>query len=181
MIFDSKLTFIPMQTPLSLVGAIGATFQSQIIDVLGMGAGVAPPAIIGNQLNALFGQDSGIAQQPMLINMPITTSFASANGCGLNVEFQGAPDTGSAGGYQPGAWTTFRETGTMLLATLLAGEVIRLTWPEAWPASNLPRFLRLSFVPTATENFTDGVIGSALVVTGRDDWSIKYAKKNYSV
>lgn len=179
MIFDSLLTFVPIQAPLSLVGAIGLTFPSQVIDFLGSGVGTAPQNIIGNR--TLPGQDSGISAQPMLINAPIGTTFTTADGATLNMAFQGAPDTGAAGGYQPGAWVTFDETGYQPVAGLTAGQVLRLTWPVAWPASGVPRFVRLLFSPLATTQFTAGTIASALVVSGRDDYAVKYAANNYTV
>ena len=58
MITDASLNPIAIGSPLSCVGAAGVNFQSAVKDILGVGVGMAPPAIIGNV--TLFGEDPGI-------------------------------------------------------------------------------------------------------------------------
>jgi hypothetical protein len=182
MMTDASLAFTPLGANQSLVGAAGASIASMAtIDILGQGAGTAPVNIIGTS-SATFGSDTGVGGlKAPEINIVIGTAPVTADACTLNVAFQGAEDTGSAGGYQPGAWQTFSETGPMTAAQLPAGTVVRLDWPVAFPANFQPRFLRLLYQVPAGENFSAGSIASALPVFVRDDYSAKYASKNYVV
>jgi hypothetical protein len=183
MMTDAALAFVPIGYNLSLVSTAGNSIPSPMtIDILGQGAGTAPANIIGNALNGVFGADTGVGglKAPQ-INIVIGTAPTTSNSCTLDVAFQGAEDTGATGGYLPGTWQTFNETGPMTVANLTAGTVVRLDWPPAFPAGFNPRFLRLLFqVPTA-ENFTAGTISSALPVMVRDDQSNKFAAKNFVV
>lgn len=129
----------------------------------------------------LFGEDSGIGGNKPMISINIGTALASGNSATLNVAFQGAPDTGVGGGYQPGTWQTFNETGAVTVAQGTAGTVLRLEWPPAFPANLSPRFLRLLFQVPAATAFTAGTISSAIVTMVRDDQSNRYAARNYSV
>ena len=96
--------------------------------------------------------------------------------------FQGAPDTGSSGSYQPGTWTTLVETGPIAAASLTANALIaRFDFPPAFPANLSPRYLRLYFQIVTATNFTAGTIGSAIVTMVRDDYAAKYATKNFFV
>ena len=85
---------------LDLVGGAGVSFRSGIIDLLGLGVGVAPQSIIGTR--TLFGADMGIDDQKLQLLCTTGTAFATSNAATLNVQFQGAVDTGAGGGYQPG-------------------------------------------------------------------------------
>lgn len=180
MIRDSLLDFVPIGGNLSLVAAAGVNIQSQnTIDILGSGVGTAPMNIIGT--TTVFGEDSGVGGIVPNINIVIGTAVTTADGCTLNVAFQGAPDLGVGGGYQPGTWQTFNETGPMTAAQLTAGTVIRLDWFPAFPPNEQPRYLRLLFQVPAGEDFTAGTIASAIVTMVRDDQSNRYAARNYTV
>lgn len=180
MIHDNLLDFVPIGTNLSLVAAAGVSVpSSNVIDILGSGVGTAPMNIIGNV--TVFGEDSGIGGNVPNINIVIGTAVTTGDACTLNVAFQGAPDLGAGGGYQPGTWQTFNETGPMTAAQLTAGTVIRLDWFPAFPPNEAPRYLRLLFQGPATLDFTAGTIASAIVTMVRDDWAAKYAAKNFSV
>lgn len=179
---DSSLAFVPYGAPLSCVGATGASFPSNVIDLLGSGVGTAPVNIIGNA--TVFGQDigvGGVGPQPTL-DAVIGTVFATANSATLNVQIQAAVDQGAAGGYQPGTWQTLTETGPIAAANLTAGQVIaRFDLPPAFPANLNPRYLRLNFVTPSGTNFTTGTIAFAIPTFVRDDQANKYAAANFKV
>lgn len=181
MLLDALTQFVPFGTPLSLVAGAGVSIRSNIYDILGQGVGQAPANIIGNV--STFGSDMGIGVKKPLLDCVVGTGFTTGNAATLNVAFQGAPDTGLAGGYQPGAWTTYVETGPMAVANLTAGAIVaRFDWPPVFPVGEpLPRFLSLLFSPAAATNFTAGTINFALLTMDRDDWAAKFAAKNFTV
>jgi hypothetical protein len=180
MLTDALLAFLPQGSNLSIVGATGATFPSNVVDLLGVGVGQAPPNIIGTQ-NATFGSDTGIGTERPLVLVTVGTAFTTADAATLTVQFQGAPDSGAAGGYQPGTWQTFAQSPTLTAAQLTAQQDIRLDWPAAFPDNEQPRFLRLLFTTAAGTQFTAGTIAYAVVTMARDDQSNKFAQRNYSV
>lgn len=184
MITDALLAFVGIGGNLSLVGGAGVAIPSPLTyDFLGLGVGVAPTERIwGNP--TVFGQADamGVGNQRPELNVTVGTAFATANAATLNVALQGAIDTGAAGGYLPGTWNTFAETGVIAVANLTANTIIaRLPWLPPFPFNLRPRFLRLLFSPAAATNFTAGTIASALVVMSRDDYSAKNNPKNFTV
>lgn len=183
MLIDSLVSFVPIGSPLSLVGAAGVDFASSVYDLLGLGVGVAPSErIIGLPASGVFGEDAGIGRIRPLVQVNIGTGLVTANAATLNVAFQGAIDTGAAGNYAPGAWQTFVETGPMTAAQLVAQAICaRFDFPPAFPANFQPRYLRLLFDVSAATNFTAGTVASAIVTMVRDDWAEKNAAKNFSV
>lgn len=175
---DALLAFIPIGAPLSVVGGTGVNFQSQVIDLMGVGVGIAPPNIIGTR--SLFGTDFGIGDDRPLLDIVTGTALATSNSATLNVQLQGAPDTAST--YQPGTWQTFIETGTLTAAQCGATTRIgRFDIPAAFPELTLPRYLRLNFAVPASTNFTAGTIAFAIVTTIRDDYAVASAAKNFTV
>lgn len=181
MILDSKLNFVTPGSPLSLVGADGVAIPSSItIDILGSGVGTAPANIIGNV--TLFGEDVGIGVIRPLIQVNIGTGLTTGNAATLNIAYQGAVDTGVGGGYLPGTWQTFEETGPLTAAQLTAGTVAaRLDFAAAFPQFTRVRYLRLLFSPATSTHFTAGTIASAIVTMDRDDPANKNAANNYVV
>jgi len=180
MLLDALLNFVPIGSPLSLVGGAGVSFRSGIIDLLGLGVGVAPSErIIGNR--AVFGEDSGIGGVKPQVQVNIGTALTAVGGSTLNVAFQGAVDAGTPT-YLPGAWQTFVETGPMTAAQLVANAICaRFDWPPAFPVSFQPRYLSLLFSPSAAGSFSIGTVSSAIVTMVRDDWAEAYAPANYTV
>jgi hypothetical protein len=180
MITDALTSFVPIGSPLSCVGATGAAFASNVIDLLGSGAGTAPANIIGNA--TVFGQDVGVGGDQAELNVVVGTGFVTGDSATLNVEFQAAPDQGAAGGYEPGTWQTLIESGPLTAAQLTAGQVIfRTKFPPAFPANLNPRFLRLLFVTPSGEQFSAGTINSAIPTMVRDDQANKFAAANFKV
>lgn len=181
MLHDALLDFQPVGAPLSLIAAAGALVAaSNVIDILGSGVGTPPANIIGVQ-NALFGSDTGEGSNRPLIQAVVGTAFVTANGNTLQMLIQGAPDTGAAGGYQPGAWQTYAASPVLTAAQLTAGQDIRMDWPSAFPDNATPRYLRVAFQNAAGETFTAGSIAYVITTMARDDVANKYAQKNFSV
>jgi len=179
MFLDAALNFVPPGTNLSIVGATGATFPSNVIDILGSGQNTAPQNIIGNV--SVFGADMGIGDNRPLIQITIGTAATTIDAATLNVQFQGAPDTGVAGNYAPGTWQVFQETGAITAAQLTAGQVLRMDFPAAFPANERPRYFRLLFTtPTGTQ-FTAGTIAAAFITPKRDDQANRYSPSNFVV
>ena len=178
MILDANLSFVPIGGNLAVAAA--AVPSTGVIDLLGAGVGVAPPSIIGNV--AVFGAPDAMGVGGARPELNVTLGAANwAGGTSLNVALQGAIDSGSGGGYLPGTWNTFAETGAILTANLLANTVIaRFPWLPPFPANLRPRFLRLLFTPVGTFS-PAGLVASALVTIVRDDQFNKYAANNYVV
>jgi hypothetical protein len=124
----------------------------------------------------------GIGDNRPLLNVVVGTAFTTVDAATLEVALQGAPDTGVAGGYQPGTWQTLVQSPLMTAAQLTAGAIIaRFDFPPAFPANLRPRFYRLLFItPTGTQ-FTAGTIGSALVTMARDDDNNRFTPNNFVV
>lgn len=181
MMTDSQLNFVPVNSNLSIVGATGASFPGPVvIDLLGTGVGTAPQNFTGTR--TLFGQDPSIGGIKIQIEAIVGTAFTTADSCTLNMQFQGAPDTGVGGGYLPGTYTTYAETGTISAANLTAGQVLRLDWPAVFPeGETLPRYIQLNFATPTGEQFTAGTIASAITTMVRDDQTNKFAAKNFTV
>lgn len=177
---DALTNFIS-GTPLSCVGATGATFYgANVIDLLGQGVGTAPANIIGNA--TLFGTDYGIGggfAEPELM-CTVGTAFVTSGSATLNVQIQAAPDTAVT--YQPGTYQTLVETGTLTAAQLTAGQIIaRFDFPPAFPANLSPRYIRLAFVTPSGQQFSAGTISFAGWTFERDDQANKFAARNYTV
>lgn len=177
MILDASLSFVPIGAPQSLADVVGDYPSTNLIDLLGQGAGTAPANIIGNATT--FGEDAGIGGVRPEINVVVGTSFVSGGGGTLNVKLQAAADT--AGTYLPGAWQTLGETGPIAVANLASGTVIaRFPFLPAFPANLNPRYLRLLFT-IATATITAGTIAAALVTMVRDDQANRFAASNFKV
>ena len=192
MILDAILNFVTPGYPLSIVGATGTDIPSPgIIDILGAGVGQPPPSIIGAQASGIFGpaiggfgsaSGMGVGQNRLLIQCTMGVAAATSTSATLNVALQGAPDTGTAGGNQPGTWSTFVESGPIAASVLVAGLAFaKLDMSPAFQQNSLPRFLRLLFKVASGTSFTAGTIANAFVTFDRDDLVNVYAAKNFIV
>ena len=186
MITDALVSFVSVGSPLSLVGANGQTFASNVFDLLGQGVGTAPQNIIGTR--TVFGTDQGVGGLRPELNITVGTAFvASVAGTLLKIALQAAADQGAAGNYQPSTWTDVASQDGITPANLTAGAVpARFPFLPTMPPGLEPRYLRLLFSPmTATAlpsgDFSAGTILSALVTMVRDDQSNKFAAKNFAV
>jgi hypothetical protein len=182
MITDRLLAFVPIGAPLSMVAGAGVSVPSGVIDLLGIGVGVAPTSIIGTP--ATFGAPDAMGVgglRPELV-VAVGTAFVTATAATLNLALQGAPDTGVGGGFLPGTWQTLEETGPLTAAQLTANTVImRLPWVPPFPFNERPRYLRLLGQMPAATDFTAGTIGYAVVSTVRDDLFNLQAAGNFVV
>ena len=192
MMLDAGLpAFIPPNGPaLSVIGAAGASIIFPgVVDILGQGVGVAPQNIIGNPIGGFFGQDSGLGIWKLDIQINIGATFTTSTSATGEFCLQGAPDTGSAGGYLPGTWEDFATTGAkaaseLIAATVLGAGVFRMAMPPAPPATLTPRYLRMIMrvAPSASGIFTAGTVAAAFMVQGRDDLqSAMRSANNYVV
>lgn len=180
MLIDAALSFGQNFT---LVGGAGVAIPSPlVVDLAGVGQGVAPPSIWGNTAVFAAPDAMGNSQMRPELVVGVGTTFTTANGATLNVALQGAIDTGVGGGYLPGAWNTFGESGPLAVANLVANTIIfRSPWLPPWPFNLRPRFLRLLFTPPAATNFSAGTIAYATSTIIPDAQSNKFASKNYTV
>ncbi len=180
MITDALLAFVPIGSPLSLVGTDGTGIAStNTIDLAGVGAGNTPPAIWGTTTS--FGQADamGVGGLRRELFVSIGTACTTGNSATLNVQLEAAADNGS---NQPDTWQVIGESGALTAAQLTAKQVIfRSPWLPPFPANLRPRFLRLMFQPLTGTHFTAGTIAAALVTTVRDDWFVGQQPRNYAV
>lgn len=178
MITDALLAFVPAATPLSLVAADGVDIQSNVIDLLGAGAGTLVQNFYGN--SAVPGQADamGVGDPRPEISVLVGTALATGNGATVSIEYQGAPDDGTG---NPGTWQVFAATPFVTAAQGAAStQLCRLPFVPPFPFNERPRFLRLNFNIPAGTHFTAGTISSALVTTTRDDYFVKQQPKNFT-
>ena len=179
MITDSLVAFVPVNSPLSLIGAASATFASNVVDLLGQGVGQAPANIIGTA--TVFGTDLGVGGKRPELNVTIGVQPVVGSSSTLKIDFQAAQDLGTPT-YQPGTWRTIVSQDGLAAADLVVGAVpFRVPYLPEFPANFQPRYLRLLFSLSSLGAFTAGSIGSALVTMVRDDQSNKFAAKNFTV
>ena len=181
---DASLAFVPVGSPLSLVGGLGVSFASpNTIDLLGTGVGTAPTSIFGQ--SAVYGAADAMGVGEKRVEMAVATGsadFVTGDSATLTIAMQGAVDTGSGGGYLPGTWQTFDQSPAMTAAQLTANTVVfRFPWLPPFPFNFRPRFLRMYFVIPASTQFTTASIAYALPSLGRDDYSAQNVPKNYTV
>lgn len=180
MIGDALLWFVnPTGTPLSLVAAAGVDVPTDPIDLMGAGAGTEVANIWGNSAVPGSVDARGVGRPVPLIDILIGTAASDDTGTPtLTVELQGAEDDGTG---SPGSYTTYRATKAFATATLVSGFRIRMEFVPPEPFNDNPRFLRLNFAIPAGTNYDAGTIAGAIVITGRDDWSVAFQPRNYSL
>lgn len=173
MISDQIVNFLPPSSNLAVTSAV---VYSNVIDILGVGAGITAAqanVIIGTA--TLPGWDPGAGIVVPEIICAVGTAFAGTGT--LTVAFQGAIDNGSG---SPSTYQTFEQTPAITIAQLTALSFFgRMKWPYEYPDGFNPRFFRLAFTPSGT--FTTGTVASALVTMGPPVQFNKYAARNYSV
>lgn len=178
---DALTNFVqPGAVPVTAVGPAGAIVQiGQTLDLLGPGVGVAPPGVIGN--TTLWGHDPGIGRVKPEIQITVGTAFATGNAATGEFVIQYAPDTGAAGGYQPGTWEDAETTGFKAVGVFSANQVVRMDLPPTPPSTPTPRFTRLIMRPAPATNFSAGTVSFAGLTMVRDDQANKQAPSNYVV
>lgn len=178
MLIDSLVSFIPPGATLSAVAAAGVDIPSNIIDLLGLGVGVAPESIIGNRTT--FGSDPGIGWPRAQAQVSVTTAFATANAATLNIAYQGAAE--DAVTHLPVAWNTIIESGEIAVTDLDAiGDIaFQFDFEPTHPLNFMPRFLRVLLQIPAATNFTTGAV-TIPVTTGLDQVKNLYTPRNFVV
>lgn len=173
MITDQLVSFLP---PSSNLAVLGVTVYSNVIDILGVGAGItAAQANVITGTATVPGWDPNVGMVVPEIVCAVGTAFAGAGT--LTMQFQGAPDNGSG---SPGTYKVYEQTPAMTIAQLTASSFFgRLKWPYEYPDGDNPRFFRLAFVPSST--FTAGTVAYAVVTMGPWVNYAKYAAKNFAV
>lgn len=180
---DNQVAFVGLgAAPVSLVGAAGAAIQiGQIIDLLGQGVGQAPAGIIGNRASGFYGVDPGAGRTKPDIEIDIGAAAQTGSAATAEFALQYAPDTGAAGGYNPGAWEDGATTGYKGVGELTAGQQLRMDLPPTPPGTATPRFVRLIARLAAGTDFTAGTVAFAGLVMGRTDQAQRQAPSNYTV
>lgn len=122
----------------------GTQTSSNQLD-LGVGTVANPglPALAAN----VGGRDLGIGDDPAL-KLLVDVEVAFTGGTNLQVNVQGAPDSGSA---TPGAFTTMATGPVVVEASLIIGaRLFDIDLPRPVPGQVLPRFLQLQYISTGT-------------------------------
>ena len=153
MYLDSLLQF---DSAANLAQAAATYNSANVIDLHGVSGSVIP--VLANGQGA---RDIGIGDDPSLkLMVLVTTTFTSAGAATLQVNFQGAPDNGSA---LPGTYTTYASSATYALASLIAGaRLMDQDVPRPPAGTVFPRFLRLTYV-IGTATTTAGTVESFIV------------------
>ena len=128
-----------------------------------------------NVIDLLNARDIGIGDDPAVKLLVLAVvSFASGSTSQINVQFQGAPGSGSGG-----TWSTYAESGQVGTANLGSGtEIWNVEVPSLLARANnqvsfgtatlsMPRVLRLNY-SIGTTSFSAGSITAGLVLD-RDD------------
>jgi hypothetical protein len=141
---------------------VGNNASTNVID-LGMAVGI-PGSGAGGGARDIGVNTGGLG--PMLkLMFQVLTAATSGGSPTLNIQVQGAPDSGSG---TPGSYTTYAESSPIPLASLFAGARFDLDLPRPLQGVPMPRFLRLNYV-VASAVFTGGTFMSELVGTRFDD------------
>lgn len=178
--FDAQTAFVLPNSAFSLVGGAGATVQiGQVVDLMGVGVGVAPPNIIGNR--TYYGVDPGIGFKPV-VEIDILAGLTTGNAFAAEFAVQYAQDTGAAGGYQPGTWESASTTGSKAVGVYPSGTQIRMDLPPAPPDMQdpPPRYIRVALLGVSGENLTAGTVSFAGITMSRTDLTNRNSPNNYS-
>jgi hypothetical protein len=135
---------------------------------------------------SVFGEDLGIGAEKLPVAI-YTGSVAFATLTSLNIQYQGAVDTGGSTTARSGlTWVTAEETSPIAVALLTASIKIPAPyWPHrgAWAAAtngSLPRFYQINYV-VAGSNATTGSIAFAGIVQTRDDNPVGFYGSGFAV
>lgn len=180
MLVDALASFIPPGSTLSLVGGSGTGFRSNVLDLLGLGAGQAPQNYIGNR--TIFGMDPGIGWPRAQAAILVSTALATATGATVNFKYQGAVEDATT--HQPGAWQTIVESGDLAVTALdsvtLDNPVWQFDFEPTHPLLFMPRFLSVLAQVSAAASFTAGAI-QIPVSLGLDQLKNFGTPKNFTV
>lgn len=120
-----------------------------------------------------FGEDLGIGVEKMPIAIYLGVAAFTGSGDTLNIQIQGAVDSGGTT-YGGLTWATYDESGTIALSLLTANAKVYSPWfPHRKIAASgtngsLPRFLQLNYLIAGGSTLA-GTIQFAGFVQTRDD------------
>ena len=104
-----------------------------------------------------FGEDLGPGGLRLRGVSWLSSAFApnSTSGTTFAIAWQGAPDifagSSTIGTFASLTFSTYAQTGGIPPASMATGSEITLPdWPDRLIKTNLPRFMRLAFIPTGT-------------------------------
>lgn len=124
--------------------------------------------------NLNFGEDLGPGALRLRGSAWLSSTFApnSTSGTTFAIAWQGAPDifagSTTVGTFASLTFSTYAQTGGIPIADLSTGSAISLPdWPDRMVKTNLPRFMRLAFIPSGT--FSSLTIVFAGISTSRPD------------
>lgn len=156
MLIDVLVSFIPPGSTLVVTGGSGAGFRSGIIDLLGLGVGVAPANIIGNATT--FGSDPGIDWPRAQAQIGVKTALVTATGATMNFKYQGAAEDATT--HLPVTWKTIVESGDIAVTDMDGiGDIVwQFDFEPVHPLSFRPRFLSVLAQVSAAASFTAGAV-----------------------
>lgn len=132
----------------------GTQTSSNQVD-LGVGT-VANPAIPALAAN-VGGRDLGIGDDPAM-KLLVDVEVAFLTGTSLQVNVQGAPDSGTA---TPGAFTTMATGPVVPVASLVIGaRLFDIDLPRPIPGQVLPRFLQLQYIEAGSAMTAGKLLGA---------------------
>lgn len=169
MIFDNNLIFSNNQALTSTTAP-----STNVIDLQGglaINAGIdAATGLAKTNLAEDIGRGDGVAIPKVACF--VTTAGVSAGGATLQVQLQGAADTGaSEPGGTPDTYTTYAETpaAAYVAADLIAGrKIAAFDWPQVPSGKVLPRYLRLNYV-IGTSTFSALKVFAGIVLQRQDN------------
>ncbi|MGE5148487.1 MAG: hypothetical protein ACM3II_00080 [Rhodospirillaceae bacterium] len=177
---DALTNFVQPQGAATAVGAAGVVVPiGNVIDMLGVGSGNAPPGIIGR--TTLWGHDPGIGMVKPVLQISIGTTFTTSNAATGAFALQYAADTGAGGGYVPDTWYTSSQTQAHAVGVLTAGTLLSMDVTPAPPEVKTPRFVRLALIVPAATNMDAGSINFAGLTMGPEQNATVNMPNNYSV
>ena len=177
MLIDSLISFVPPGSALSMVGGAGVGLPSSVVDLLGLGVGVAPQNIIGEATT--FGMDPGIGWPRLQAQISVVAALTTGTGATANFKYQAAAEDATT--HLPVSWVTVIESGEIAVTDMDAiGDIVwQFDLTPVHPLSFRPRFLRVLAQVSDGDTFTAGSIVIP-VTTGLDQWRAGQTPKNYA-
>jgi hypothetical protein len=166
MLMDKNLQFSAAQALTTTALSTNAYDLLQGLAIPSAGAYTAGSNFNFGPNASVFGEDLGVGRGVGTPRVVGTVIAALTGGTSLQVQFQGAPDSGSLtlSGY---TWTTYIQTDAIAASLLTANtRIFSFDWPKRKVGQALPRFVVLNYLIVGT--FGAGTISSD-VTLGEDD------------
>lgn len=169
MILDNLLAFEPLA---GTTVTTGTNSSANIVDIgVGLQAAANPSGLAIPGVAAGGGaRDLGIGDAPAL-KLLVEVVAAPSGGTSLQVNIQGAPDSGSG---TPGSFTTYATGFAVPTASILVGtHLFDIDIPRPPPGVALPRYFQLQYIVVGT--FSPGATLRSYIVGDRWDQIISTA------